>query len=117
MNFLEEIQKQPKHVREIMFSLCVITAISLVGLIWFRSFEEDLFVLLNPDPERQEQFYTERQKRTPVAFANLTQALGNLRATLYDSFGFLDDYSGANEIKVEEELKGDVYKLPISGDK
>ncbi|MDP3697237.1 MAG: hypothetical protein Q8R55_04400 [Candidatus Taylorbacteria bacterium] len=116
MSFFDEIQKQPQHIREIMFGLCVITTVSVAGMIWFRSFEEDLFVLLNPEPEKQEQFYTERSKRTPTIYAIVTKAVGNLRATLYDAMGFLDNYN-SKQIEIEEELEGEVYKLPLSGDK
>ena len=93
MSFLQEIRKQPQYAREVMFGLCVIITISLVGLVWFRSFEEDLFVMLNSDQERQDKFYAERGERTSVIYANVTAALVNLRAILYDSFGFLDSYN------------------------
>lgn len=117
MSFLDDIRKQPRHVREIMFGLCVVITVSIVGLIWFRSFEENLFVMLNTDPAKQEQFYAERANRTPLVYANVTKALGSLRATMYSAFGFLDDYS-SNEVKVEdEEYKGGAKQLPLSGDK
>ena len=99
-----------------MFALCVVTTISLVGIVWFRSFEEDLFVILNPEADKQEQFYAERSKRTPTVYANVTKAFGNLTATLYNAFGFLEDYS-SKAVEVEEEYRGEVYKLPLSGDK
>ncbi len=116
MSFLDEIKRQPQYVREIMFGLCVVITVSLVGLVWFRSFEENLFVILNPEPEKQAQFYAERDKRTPLVFANVTAALGNLRATVYSAMGFFKDYS-SSQIKVEEDLKGDTHKLPLSGNK
>ncbi len=116
MSFLDEIRKQPQHIREIMFGLCVITTVSVVGMIWFRSFEEDLFVLLNPELEKQDQFYAERSKRTPTVYANVTKAFGNLRATLYDAMGFFEDYN-SKQIDVGEELEGEAHKLPLSGDK
>lgn len=99
-----------------MFAFCVIITVSLVGLIWFRSFEEDLFVMLNPEPEKQEQFYAERDARTPLVYASITKALGNMQAAIYDAFGFLDDYN-SNEVKVEEAYTGEIHKLPLSGDK
>ena len=116
MSFLDDIKKQPRHIREIMFGLCVITTISLVGLVWFRSFEEDIFVLINTDPVKQAQFYAERSGRTPTAYAAVTKALGNLRATMYNALGFLNDYN-SNTIKVEEEYRGGSKQLPLSGDK
>lgn len=50
MSLLHEIQKQPQAVREFMFFLSVVTTLSVVGLVWFNSFQHDLYVLLNPEP-------------------------------------------------------------------
>lgn len=98
-----------------MFGLCVIITVSLVGMIWFRSFEEDLFVMLNPEPEKQEQFYAERAERMPTVYANITKAFGNLQAAFYNAFGFLDNYN-SKEIEVDQ-YEGEVRKLPLSGDR
>lgn len=116
MSFLDEIRKQPKHVREIMFGFCVVITVSLVGIVWFRSFEEDLFVMLNPEPEKQEKFYAERDQRTPLVYASVTNALGSLRATMYNALGFFNDYS-SSDMKENQEYTGEVHKLPLSGDK
>ena len=99
-----------------MFGFCAVTTISLVGIVWFRSFEENLFVLLNPEPEKQERFYAEREKRTPTLYANMTKAAVNLRAALYDVFDLAENY-GSTKVEIEEEYKGEVNKLPLSGDK
>lgn len=118
MSFLDDIKKQPRHVREIMFALCVVTTISLVGMVWFRSFEEDLFVMLNPEPDKQEKFYAEREQRTPLIYANVTEALGNMRAAMYDALGFVEDYNSQVEVQEEDvELNGEAQMLPLSGDK
>jgi len=116
MSFLDDIKKQPRHVREIMFGLCVVITISLVGLVWFRSFEEDIFVLMNTDSVKQAQFYADRAGRTPTVYAAATKALDNLRAAMYGALGFLDDYN-SDMIKVEEEYRGGAKQLPLSGDK
>lgn len=99
-----------------MFGLCVIITISVVGMIWFRSFEENLFVLLNPEPDKQQQFYAERAKRTPTVYANITESLGKMRASLYDAMGFLKDYN-SGQVKTDGDIKGETHKLPLSGDK
>lgn len=116
MSFLDDIRKQPKHVREIMFALCVVTTVSLVGIIWFRSFETNLFVLMNPEPDKQARFFAERDKRTPILYANITKAYTDLRASMYSALGFIQDYN-SNQVKIEEDLKGDAHVLPLSGDK
>ena len=87
-----------------------------MGIIWFRSFEEDLFVMLNPEPDKQAQFYAERDKRTPIIYATVSDTVVNLRASLYDALGFFENY-GSNKVEVQEEYTGEVNKLPVSGDK
>src|SRR3989344_8703925 len=82
MSLLDDIRNQPRHMREIMFGFCVVITISLVGLIWFRSFEEDLFVLLNTDPKKQEQFFAERDKNTPALVASMRTSYEGLRAAI-----------------------------------
>ena len=116
MKFLEDIKKQPQHIREIMFGLCVVITVSLVGVIWFRSFEKDLFVMLNPEPDKQAQFFAEMDAHQPLGYADLSKALGNLRASVYNAFGFMKNYN-ANQVDVEPEYTGEVHSLPLSGDK
>lgn len=99
-----------------MFVLASITAISLIAMVWFRSFEEDLFVLLNPEAEKQAEFYADRGNRTPTIYANITEVLVNARATIYDAMGFLEGYN-SKEVDVQEEYEGEVNKLPLSGDR
>ena len=99
-----------------MFGLCAVTTVSLVGMVWFRSFEENLFVMLNPEPDKQEKFYASREARTPIVYAELTKALGNARAAIYNAMGFMKDYS-SNKVQVEPEYKGETHELPLSGNK
>lgn len=100
-----------------MFAFCVVITISLVGIVWFRSFEEDLFVMLNPEQSDLDRFYAEREKRTPLVYANVTRALGNLRAALYDALGFFEEYNSNEAVEVEEEYTGETHEFPLSGDK
>ncbi|MBX4211551.1 MAG: hypothetical protein KW806_02025 [Candidatus Yanofskybacteria bacterium] len=83
----EEIRHQPLWVRQVMFGFSVIAALSLVGGIWFRSFEKDMFALLNPDPAVQEQHFAQF-KTEEGAFSLASKAIEGLRATISDFFGF-----------------------------
>ena len=115
MSLLNDIRKQPRHVREIMFGLCVVISVSLIGMIWFRSFEEDVFVLLNTDEAVRAKFYAEREKNAPI-YANMINAVGGLRATFYETLGLLED-SNSNGSAEGVEYQGKTYELPISEDK
>lgn len=116
MSILDEIRRQSEGVRKIMFGLCVITTISLVGIVWFRSFEKNLFVLMNPSQEAQQKYFAQTGENQSL--------LGNISKTFKDfsaSIGSLFNRSGSEKnINIgssPEESKGSVHLLPISGQK
>src|SRR3989344_6802393 len=90
MSFLEELRRQPRHHREIMFGLSVVTTISLVGMVWYNSFEKNLFVLLNPEESKDQRFLAETQT-VPSLLGNISETGKNLKATFYDLFNLTND--------------------------
>ena len=111
MSLLDDIQKQPRHIREMMFAFCVIITVSLVGLIWFRSVETRLFVLMNPDPAKQEQFFAERDKNTPTLVASFNTTYSTLRGAISGIFLL----GNKDKINTTENVKSDqkTYMLPL----
>ena len=79
MSFLDESRKQPQHHREIMFGLCVITTISLVGMVWYNSFEKNLYVLLNPG-ETTDQRNLAENKNVPSLLGDIGRTGQDLKA-------------------------------------
>jgi len=47
MSLLNEIRNQSEGVRKAMFALSLIMILSLVGTMWFRSFQSNVYALLN----------------------------------------------------------------------
>lgn len=115
MSLLDDIRSQPKHVRELMFAFCVIITVSLVGLVWFRSFEEDLFVLINPDIEKQAQFYANRDKNTPILLASFNNTMATLRGAVSEIF-LLDSDNVDKEESISEPSQK-TYLLPLPGNR
>ena len=116
MAFFEEIKKQPKGIRQIMFGLCVVTTISLVGLVWYRSFETKLYALMDNKPQNEEaSTFLAKDTTSPSLFASFSGLLGNIKTGYAD----LTRLFGKNNIPVvnEDNLKGNPSKLPLSGDK
>lgn len=133
MSFLDDIRKQPRHHREIMFGLCVVTAVSLVGMVWYNSFQQNLYALLNPDQDTAQKFLATapsgilsktgaENKNTPSLFSNISQTGKDLRAAFYSIFNL----NGEKEPNTEQtgdvdstgtNDSGRVYLLPISGSK
>lgn len=114
MSFLEEIRRQPQHHREIMFGLCVVTTISLVGMVWYNSFEKNLYVLLNPD-ENTDQRYLAENKNVPSLLGDIGKTGQDLKATFYNIFNL--NSNDGKEIIIENKKvndSGKVYTLPTS---
>jgi len=114
MSFLDEIRKQPQHHREIMFGLCVVTTISLVGMVWYNSFEKNLYVLLNPGETTDQRNFAEN-KNVPSLFGDIGKTGQDLKATFLSIFNLSSN--DGKEIIIENTKVNDsgrVYTLPLS---
>lgn len=117
MSFLDELRKQPQHHREIMFGLCVITIISLVGMVWYNSFEKNLYVLLNPGENTDQRFLAENES-IPSLFGSMGQTGKDLKATFYNIFNLTSEDKKDNIVEnPKNNDSGKVYTLPISEEK
>ena len=113
MSFLDEIRKQPQHHREIMFGLCVVTTISLVGMVWYNSFEKNLYVLLNSG-ENTDQRYLAENKAIPSLLGDIGKTAQDLKASFYSILNLTGN--DKNDIIIENinNDSGRVYTLPLS---
>jgi len=96
-----------------MFAFCVVITVSLVGLVWFRSFEEKLFVMMNPDPKKQELYFAQRRENMPTLFASIQNSYQGLRAAISSVLLFGDDEANDENIKSNEKT----HLLPLPGRK
>ncbi len=115
MSLFDDIRNQPRHIREMMFAFCVVITVSLVGLIWFRSFEKNIFVLMNPDPKKQEQFFAERAKNTPTLVASFNTTYSVLRGAISNIF-LLGNGGSIEKVEVNQSDQK-TYLLPLPGNK
>ena len=119
MSLLEDIKNQSKLTREIMFGLCCVITISVVGLVWFRSFEKNLFVLLNPEQEVQKQYFASQGNSS--LFGNIGNAINDLKASVLGVFkngSSLEVNKDGNSASPTPTVKQNkVYVLPLSGSK
>ena len=97
-SLLEEIRKQPRMIRQVMFGSSVVIVVSLIGTVWFQSFERKLFVLMNPDEGVQEKYFAAKDEEDATGFAFVGKLFGGLSATVSNFFGA----SGEGEIKVQK---------------
>jgi hypothetical protein len=99
-----------------MFGLCVVTTISLVGMVWYNSFERNLYVLLNPEEATSQRFLAESQTIPASLLGNISQTGKDLKALFYNIFNLNND-DKKNDVtdegtKVQDS--GKVYTLPMS---
>ena len=113
--FIKEIQKQDRSVREFMFALSIITSFSLVGMIWFSSFQKNMYAILNEAPEEETKFFAQEESKNLFGYFKETYKdgkalIGNL---------FSRDSSESNDIQVqrEEPNQNEVHVLPVSNTK
>src|SRR5690349_7658301 len=52
---VHHIRQQPSHIRELVTLGCTIVVVVLVGLVWFNSFQHDMYALLNPTDQKDAQ--------------------------------------------------------------
>ena len=128
MSFFHEIKKQSLAVRQVMFGLCVITTISMVGMIWYHSFENKLFTLMDHQSPTEQSTYLAQNNSSPsTLFASIYQMFGNMNAATTELFHIFSNNQEINSVNTEntdntvinnnDSSGGGAYKLPISGDK
>src|SRR3989338_8363240 len=132
MSFLKDIKNQPQATKEIMFGLSVVITVSLAGVVWFNSFQKNVYVMLNPDKETEQKFfaggnprfahlYDEKTTDIPSLFSNIGQTGKDLKAAVLNMFnigGDLEINSKEESLSPREEnLNIRTYLLPLAGKK
>ena len=93
-----------------MFVFAVVATVSLGGLVWFNSFQHNIFALLNPGESFQERFYAQARPATPFAF--IGKGLNGLRASIYSFLNIQDTSTPSHPAQ-----KNKAYLFPISDDR
>lgn len=100
-----------------MFGLCVITTISLVGMVWYNSFEKNLYVLLNPEETTNQRNLAEN-KNVPSLLGDIGKIAQDLKASFYSIFNLTDSDKKHNIVEnPKDNDSGRVYTLPLSEEK
>ena len=97
-----------------MFGLCVVTTISLVGMIWYNSFEKNLYVLLNPG-EITDQRNLAENKNVPSLLGDIGRTGQDLKAAFLNILNLTGNDKKDNIIEnTKVNDSGRVYLLPFS---
>jgi len=113
MSFLNDIKKQPQETREIMFYLSVFITILLVGMVWFRSFQTNLYVLMNPEEDAEKALAVENAS-VPSLFGFIWQTAGEVKGLVSGLFNSDANVANEHANDANKEGSGKVYTLPLS---
>lgn len=118
MSFLKEIKDQPRWVREVMFSLFVVVIASSVGMVWFNSFENDMYVLLNPEELERQRYIAEVQdKENQANNESIFATIGRFANNMSVAFGQISSVFDFSSDEQKVAIPGDLYQLPLSPNK
>lgn len=90
---LDEIKKQPDHIRSIFMWLSVFIVFSLVVFVWLQAFQQKLALLLNPSLEDS------AIAGAGSPFAVIGGSFSDLGATISDLFGLTIGIRSEKDVK------------------
>ncbi len=93
-----------------MFFLAVFITILLVGMIWFRSFQKNIFVLMNPEDDA-EKALAAQNINMPSLFGYVGKSVASIKGLISGLMGNDGELPDMQGIKTEN---GGVYMLPLS---
>lgn len=96
-----------------MFGLSVFIAVMLVGMVWFRSFQKDIYVLMNPDQDVERIFAVENAP-APSLFGFIWQTAGDIKGLISGLIISDKEVDNIDFEKTKKEESGKVYILPLS---
>lgn len=115
---IHEIRNQPAHVRELATMLCTVVVVAIVGLLWFRSFQHDIYTMLNPkqsEGQAQDQLFAQQSKSL---FGSISQVLKDGKAQIFNLFTGSSQTDITNSpASSNSSSNNQAHPLPVSGSK
>jgi len=95
-----------------MFGLSVFITVLLVGMVWFRSFQKNLYVMMNPEEDAEKALAVENVS-VPSLFGYIWQSAGEVKGLVSGLLGDNKQETRDRQDKIQVE-NGKVYTLPLS---
>lgn len=96
-----------------MFGLAVFITVLLVGMIWFRSFQKNLYVLMNPEEDVGKMLAVENTP-VPSLFGFILQTTRNIKGLVSELFNGNTNITNEHMDNTNNVGGRKVYKLPLS---
>ena len=116
-HIIHEIRQQPHHIRELATVLCTVAVVAIVGLVWFHSFQKDMYAMLNPtaEPQAQDQLFAQQSQTLFGSIMNtLSQGKDQISAFFSGSASQTDII---NNSTTSDTSAAAVHPLPVSGNR
>jgi hypothetical protein len=101
-----------------MFALSLVTTLSLIGALWFTSFQHNVYALLNPDASNTvgEQYFADASPaaRSESPFAAMGQLVKDMRASIGQLFTSGAVQGGISSSPAPSASTGRAQALPLS---
>ena len=134
---LQEIKKQPEHIRHIMMWLCVTITFSLVAFVWFKTTQARFVAMLSSEEVREEidprrfvnrdlknlentALAVKEKEEEQSLFASIGNAFALIKESVADLIGRSRnefEINRAETTKSNLDSKVKVKELPLSEDK
>jgi len=115
---LDEIRKQPEHIRHTFMWLCVVIVFSLVSFVWFRATQQTFVAMLHPQEIQQLKEESRLAQAGGSPLANLWGSLGGLRASIVELVnGTRLDLVKNEAVEPGPSTTAPSRSLPLSGNK
>jgi hypothetical protein len=113
---IHEIRQQPHHVRELATILCTIAVVAVVALVWFHSFQKDIYAMLNPgdQPQAQDQLFAQQSQSL---FGSLISTLGEGKAQISALFSGKSGQTDITNSSAQTDASAAAHPLPVSGNR
>ena len=97
-----------------MFGLAVFITVLLIGMVWFHSFQRNLYALMNP-PEEVDKMLAVGNAPVPSLFGYVWQSVGEVKGLVSGLFTNNQQPTTNNQRQENIEVEsGKAYTLPLS---
>ncbi len=119
-SIFEEIRQQPYHIREVFLWLFVVVTFSVIGFFWFRSTQQQVLALINPDSVQaagdSHSYAITTKNESP--FKTVLDSFRGLQANISQLVNFKNnDVTITNDTQVSAPLSGQAQYLPVTKDR
>jgi len=115
---IHHVRSQPHHVRGLVTLGCTVAVVAVIGVVWFNSFQNNMYALLNPEDQvgARDKLFTQESKSL---FASMLQVVSDGRAQITNIFSSQNNQTDIVNTKSNSSVapSDSIHPLPVSGNR